>query len=174
MVYMAVYLALCIYLSLTLSVSVPPPLTLCDSLPISLSLSPLYPSLNLSLYVSLSPTLSLPLSLTLSLSLPVSLLVSPSQSHNPALTCSQCLSLMPGLHMVCRRGRFCLNLSIFPLVLSATFLGPGWSPNVLVSLYMVRNISETSLSIVSEFNWRNGPKNIKRKELTSKKIFMLS
>lgn len=78
--------------------------------------------------------------------------------HHPCcLTISQCLSLMPGLQMVLRMGRCCLNLSTLFLTVSATRRGPAWSLNCLVSLYMVLHMSPTSFSISSEFRFWNGP-----------------
>ena len=52
---------------------------------------------------------------------------------------------------------YCLNLSMRPRVRSATFLGPGWSPNDFVNLYMARHISVTSFSISSAFKSWNEP-----------------
>ena len=74
-----------------------------------------------------------------------------------ARTLSQCLSLMPGLQMVCRIGRCCLNLSILPRTLSADLRGPTWSEKVLESLYTVLHISVTSASKSSAFRTLNGP-----------------
>ena len=72
-------------------------------------------------------------------------------------TCCQCRSRMPGLQMTFRIGRCCLNLSIFTLMRSATFLGPGWSDSVFVSLYIDLHISDTSFSTSSALIPVNGP-----------------
>ena len=56
---------------------------------------------------------------------------------------------------------YCLKVSMRPRVRSATFLGPGWSLKVLVSLYIVRHISVTSFSISSAFSsWKEPVKHI--------------
>lgn len=65
---------------------------------------------------------------------------------------------MPGLQMVFRMGRCCLNLSTLFLTVSATRRGPAWSLNCLVSLYMVLHMSPTSFSISSEFRFWKGPR----------------
>lgn len=88
--------------------------------------------------------------------------------HYCCLTISQCLSLMPGLQMVLRMGRCCLNLSTLFLTVSATRRGPAWSLNCLVSLYMVLHMSPTSFSISSEFRFWNGPIN---KQILHMQIF---
>jgi hypothetical protein len=56
-----------------------------------------------------------------------------------------------------RRGRFCLNLSIFNLTFSAKRLGAGTSAKVLVNLYVVLHIFPISSAISSAFSKNRGP-----------------
>jgi len=73
------------------------------------------------------------------------------------LTCCQCRSRMPGLQMTFSSGWCCRNFSILLRSRSVTLRGPGWSANTFVNLYIVRNMSPTSSSIVSAFCCWNAP-----------------
>ena len=79
------------------------------------------------------------------------------------LTCSQCLSRIPGLQMICRSGRWTLNLSILVLTLSATLRGPGASLRVFESFKTVRNIVPISSSTSSALISVKGPGKRKKK-----------
>ena len=78
-------------------------------------------------------------------------------------TCSQCRSLRPGLQIICKSGMWTLNLSILLLTLSATLLGPGASPKVLVSFNTVLYMLPISSSTSSELMSVNGPFESKQK-----------
>lgn len=73
------------------------------------------------------------------------------------VTFSQCLSLIPGLQMVVRMGRCCLNRSILLLKLLATRDGPGRLEKVLVSLCIVLHMPSSSSDTFSASKWRKGP-----------------
>lgn len=92
--------------------------------------------------------------------------VSPKISINRVdtpFTCSQCRSLRPGLQIICKSGMWTLNLSILLLTLSATLLGPGASPKVLVSFNTVLYMLPISSSTSSELMSVNGPFESKQK-----------
>ena len=92
--------------------------------------------------------------------------VSPNISINRVdipFTCSQCRSLRPGLQIICKSGMWTLNLSILLLTLSATLLGPGASPKVLVSFNTVLYMLPISSSTSSELMSVNGPFESKQK-----------
>lgn len=73
------------------------------------------------------------------------------------LTFCQWRSLIPGLQMVLRMGRCCLNWSILLLKLLATRTGPGRSDKDLVSLCMVLHMTSSSSEIFSASSCRKGP-----------------